>query len=776
MLTSVKSGKFLLVSLLALVLMMALACSSDDEEPAAVVAPPAAPAGPTAAEIAAIVAETIPEGVSAAEIGAMIDSALAAKPGVTADELKAAIASSQGEQLTSADVDAIVKAALDSLPAPKIDTSAISSLVESAVAGAMPEIPEGVDAAQISALVASAVEEATKGAATGGDVSSAIAAALASQENLSADQVAAIVESSLKTLRSAVAEQGAALAAQSAAIAAQGGQIVALELASLPEVEAGEVAGFSRVTLPELERPTNIPKNLTLEPVQELNFLYQQNAKEGIAPPYIEGGGDRSMYPWIFMPAFHMASIERNFALRQGFATGYSISDDGLTYLLHINADAIYQDGTPITAQSIKDAWEFAAWPANQVGWGAILLHTRAIAGMDAVESGDATAASGLTAIDDVTLEIKMVKFTPTWPLQMAVWMLGAFKADQAKNDPEGFRLTPIGAGPYRATYFDDTAKQEYTATSNWWGAPPFIKKIHRENVVDLQTGYIMYENGELDVLYADSVRQPAIWQPDNRYHGDLVPNGGKGLWYTAYVTDHEPFDDVNIRKALAHGADMWSIVPAILGPLAEYGAGIITSGNACWQADTGYEYDVAKAQAALAASKYGTAENVPSITLEISRPSIIRIFEVVQEQWKDNLGIEINLVRLEPGQVRRDVVEFRRQSLGARIPDPSGILSDLGHSTSGTVKNSGMFSNPQLDALIDAAGAMELTDPNYCSAWQEIERMIMDNYYYFPLMAGDPSTWVLQPWVKGYVGSLGQYMNTLPWWQIGTRERDLYE
>jgi len=761
MVSSLKGSKTVLMSLLALMLIVAMACSSDDEADTTTVAPApaAAPAGPSAAEIAAAVAATIPEGVSATEIGSMIDSAISAKPGVTAAELSAAIASSQGDQLTASEVNAIVKAALDALPAPQVDTSAITGLIESAIAGI--DIPEGVDASAISALVATAVEGATSDISTSGDVSAAIAAALASQDNLTAAQVTSIVDSALTTLRASVAAQGTAIAS--------------LELASLPDVGDSE-GGFSKVLLPELERPTNIPANMQLAAVQELQFLYQSGAKEGVTPPYVEGGGDRSMYPWIFATPFHMASIEKNFALRQGFATGYSISDDGLTYLLHINPDAIFQDGTPITAQAVKDAWEFAAWPENQVGWGAILLHTRAIEGMEAIESGDTLTTSGLNAVDDVTLEIKMVKFTPTWPLQMAVWMLGVFKTDQAINDPEGFRLAPIGAGPYRATYFDDTAKQEYTATANWWGAPPFIKKIHRPTITDLQTGYIMYENGELDVLYADSVRQPAIWQPDNPYHGDLVPNGGKGLWYTAYVTDHEPFDDINIRKALAHGADMWSIVPAILGPLAEYGAGIITSGNACWQAGTGYEYNVELAKQALADSKYGTAENVPSITIEISRPSIIRIFEVVQEQWKDNLGIEINLTRLEPGQVRRDVVEFRRQSLGARIPDPSGILSNLGHSSSGTVKNSGKFSNPQLDALIDAATSMNLTDPNYCSAWQEIERTIMDNYYYFPLMAGDPSTWVFQPWVKGYVGSLGQYMNTLPWWQIGVRDRTLYE
>ena len=175
--------------------------------------------------------------------------------------------------------------------------------------------------------------------------------------------------------------------------------------------------GFSRVTLPMLEPPPagSIKSPLALADSQELQYLYQSGPKEEVTPPFREGGGDRAHYWWIFMPPFHFASIANDMELRQGFATGYSVSDDGLEYLLHINPDAIFQDGTKITAAALKDAWEFAAYPDNQVGWGAILLHTRAIQGMSALEAGDATEASGLKVVDDHTLSITMEQFTPTW-------------------------------------------------------------------------------------------------------------------------------------------------------------------------------------------------------------------------------------------------------------------------------------------------------------------------------------------------------------------------
>ncbi len=754
MIDKLRKGGVLWAALLVAVLAGVVACSSAEP----------ADTGPSASEIQGIVEKAVAgidtgTQLSAAEVQRIVEQS--AGDVLTAADVQNIVQSSMGSQLTAADVQRIIN---DSV-AGQLTASDVQKIVD-ASAG------QQLSAADVQKIV----QDSTGQQLTAADVQKIVDASASGQ--LSTADVQRIISASVsEAVDAANKATEAAMMAQKAAEDA--GAKAQLALARLPELTTeGAMEGFARVTLPPLEPPPpgSIKSPLTLADTQELQYLYQSGPKEEVTPPFREGGGDRAHYWWIFMPPFHFASTANNMELRQGFAVGYSVSDDGITYLLHINPDAIFQDGTPITAQSVKDAWEFAAWPDNQVGWGAILLHSRAVKGMDALEAGDATEASGLKVIDDHTLSMELKQFTPTWALQLAVWMFGVYSTDQAMNDPETFRVAPIGAGPYKATYDDATDTQHYTRTSNYWGDAPKIDRVVRPTVRDLQTGYLLYENGELDILYADSVRQPAIWQPDNPFHGDLVQQGGRGLWYTAYVTDHPPFDDLNIRKAFAHGANMWEIVPAILGPKALYGAGIIQQGEACSKhPDFGYEYNPELAREALAASKYGSAENVPVPTLEISRPSIISVFEVVQEQWKDNLGIEINLVRLEPGQQRREVVEFRRSSLGGRIPDPSGVLTDLGHTSSGTVKNSGKFSNPQLDALIEAAQSMTLDDPNYCNAWNEIEKTIMDNYYYFPLMAGDGATWVVQPWIQGYVPSLGQYFNTLPWWQIGARDRSLY-
>ena len=639
------------------------------------------------------------------------------------------------------------------VPAAGPGAAEIAAIVEKAVQAA---VPKGTSPEEISRLVEAAVAGATADVPTKGELEASIAKSVkdAAAAQLTAADVEKIVDASV----SAVVEE----VAEAAAMAA--GKAVELSIVKLPEGVREERAGFQRVNVPEVERPTNIKADLTLEPVQELSYVYNSAAQGGILPPYKQGANDASLYFWVFQTAFLLGRADQTFPLRQGWATGYSVSDDGRTYLLHINPDAIYQDGTPITAASVKLAWEFAAWPENQPGWRSSMQHAGFVEGMEAVEAGDAREASGITAIDDHTVEFKLTAFLPTFPLRLAAWPMGLFKAEHAINDPEGFRLNPIGVGPYRGSYDDATGKQTYTATKNWWGAPPFIKVIHRPAVQDLQTSYIMYENEELDILYADPPRQPAIWDPANPFHGDLKDNGGSWLWHVEFQTDHPPFDDINVRKAFAIGADMDSVVPAILGPLARPARGLNTFGNACWK-DTGHNYDPEAARAALKASRYGGPEGVPPITIELSRPNIIRVFEVLQEQWKDNLGIQINLVALEPGQQRQDVVGMRRTGAGGQLPDPSGVLVNLGEK----------LDDPAIDASIASALELPLDDPGYCGRWQKLEAELRDTYYFLPLFTSDTKAWAVHPWVQGYVTGFLDAFLTLPYWQIGTRDRSLY-
>ena len=183
----------LAVGLVLFAVAFLVACGDDDPEPA--------PA------------------VSAAEIQQSVAAAIAAQPaGLTREDVESIVNQSTAGQLSAADVKAIVDESVRSLPAPEIDVSQLSNLVNAAVADA---VPEGVNTDEISRIVQAQVSAGLSGALTRGDIEDLVAKAVedAVGDQLTADQVTDIVSASLVATNQAI-EDAAADAAQAAMAAA----------------------------------------------------------------------------------------------------------------------------------------------------------------------------------------------------------------------------------------------------------------------------------------------------------------------------------------------------------------------------------------------------------------------------------------------------------------------------------------------------------------------------------------------------------------------------
>ena len=165
-------------------LVFAIACASEEPEPA--------PA------------------LDAAEIQKSVAAAIAAQPaGLTRADVESIVSQSSEGQLSAADVKEIVDQSVRALPAPEIDVSQLSSLVNSAVADA---VPEGVSADEISRIVQAQVSAGLSDTLTRGDIEDLVAQAVedAVGDQLTADEVTDIVNASLVATNQAI--EAAALA------------------------------------------------------------------------------------------------------------------------------------------------------------------------------------------------------------------------------------------------------------------------------------------------------------------------------------------------------------------------------------------------------------------------------------------------------------------------------------------------------------------------------------------------------------------------------------
>ena len=86
---------------------------------------------------------------------------------------------------------------------------------------------------------------------------------------------------------------------------------------------------------------------------------------------------------------------------------------------------------------------------------------------------------------------------------------------------------------------------------------------------------------------------------------------------------DMAPLEDLLVRKALAHGVDMESIVGAVWGPTATHAKDVISSLIPCHNPDANYQpYDPDLAREMLSKSSYGSANNLPPLMIDLAGPT----------------------------------------------------------------------------------------------------------------------------------------------------------
>lgn len=521
----VSKGRFGLV-VLSLVLMVAAACGGGDAAPS----------------------------ITGADVQTAVKSALAAQPaapGVTKAELEAAIRAQGGSQMTAADVKAAVDSAVAAMPAPRVDTAAIRPLIEQAVKSS---VPEGTSAEEIKAMVQAAVTASTANVATRGELESTISKSIqdASAGALSAADVQRIVDASIDTLAAQV--KAAAIVPPREQLAGKAAPTIA-DVTFEQQINAvlpGVPGGFTRVIVPKMQVP---PATTGFDATLDANqtFIFPRG-KRGHTAPY-KGAWDS--ISWAFLTPFQFAP---DLTLRQGVAIAFDMSEDQRTMLLHIDPDAVWHDGTSITAQQIKEAWEFGIAPGNSPGWGTVNRWLTVI-GYEDASAGDRKDMPGLVAIDDKVLQLSMAIPTPTMPLKLARATLGLFKPDQVTN-PD-WEAAPIGVGPVEIKLNFETGETNFVKAANWWREPASVN-IQMPVVPDGQTQFIMYENGEIDFIQQGRTAIPQAYE-NPKYADEIQHGSADGLTFWSYhVGKGPPLDDLNFRKALSHSIDMDLLVSAV--------------------------------------------------------------------------------------------------------------------------------------------------------------------------------------------------------------------
>jgi oligopeptide transport system substrate-binding protein len=461
-------------------------------------------------------------------------------------------------------------------------------------------------------------------------------------------------------------------------------------------------------------------------------------------PATTHGSGDKLVFSGL-------VSLDPRLNLTPELAENWDVSPDGTVYTFHLRTNAKFHDGRPVTAQDVIYSWERAALPATASD--TVLTYLGDIVGVADVNAGKADHISGLKALDDHTLQVTIdaPKVYFLYKLTMPV----AFVLDQknVESGSEWYR-TPNGTGPYKLTRWDSFKLMIYQANPDFYLGEPSIPQI----VVEIYTGVgiRLYETGDIDITDVSSSDVQTVLDPTNPLHADLHTDVSLCTNYVTFDVTQPPFDDVKVRQAFTMAFDRQKFIDVVNNGVGVLAKGLYPPALPGYNLDLqGLPYDPARARQLLAESKYGGPQGLPPIIYtsagigENTSPDV----SAMAQMWEQNLGVKITIENLDPNNYYDLLYAGQHGQLFsggwcADYPDPQNFADVLFHT--GAQQNTGHYSNPQVDALLDQA-SVEKDVSQRIQLYQQAEGILVQDAAALFTMH-DVSYVLVKPYVKGYV------------------------
>ena len=448
-----------------------------------------------------------------------------------------------------------------------------------------------------------------------------------------------------------------------------------------------------------------------------------------------------------------------------GQAESWEISEDGTVYTFHLRDDAMWTDGTPVTAGDFVFAFQRLMDPATASDYAYLQYPIKNAA---AINSGEITDFDqlGVKAIDDKTVEITLEAPTPFF--LDALTHYTAYPVPKHLVEEFGDAWTEmdhiVANGPYKIVEWLPGSYVRSVKNEDYYGAADVkIDEVFYHVLEDQAAALNRYRAGEFDIL-TDFPADQYSWMQEN-LPGEAHVEPFLGVYYYVINQEKAPFDDVRVREALSISILRDVIGPDILGTgeLPAYGWVPPGTGNYVENAyhpewvDMSYEERVARATELMTEAGYGP-DNPLDLQLRYNtNDNHQRIAVAIAAMWEP-IGVNVELFNSEVAvhydALRAGDFEVGRAGWLLDYNDPSNTLDLLktGVEQEGGMNwgnNYGRYSNEEFDALLAQAS----TEQDLVARGQmlaDAEKIAMDEFGAIPIY-WYVSKNVVKPYITGF-------------------------
>ncbi|MDD6491393.1 MAG: ABC transporter substrate-binding protein [Firmicutes bacterium] len=323
-------------------------------------------------------------------------------------------------------------------------------------------------------------------------------------------------------------------------------------------------------------------------------------------------------------------------------------TEDNINFVVHIDDEATWSDGTPVTAADVEYTVRRLASPV--VNNTTLMLY--AFEGTDDsgfVEEG-AESISGVQVIDD-----KTVQFTSKYPMALTTFentyaryihtmpkhIIEKF-SEQELLSADWFNHPDVISGPFFLTAYDNDHYISYTANADYWKGTPKIDNLNIK-IVDASQIYSGLQSGEIDITHHTMT---AIPQED---YDSIEALENVTTVYGAPITNQSAFiqtaniPDARVRQALVYAIDRQKLVDELLKGHGEVVDGFLSSASPFFdETITPISYDPEKAKELLAEAGWDGSQTL-RFYVNSGDSTFVNGAQVLVAQWAA-VGIKVEV------------------------------------------------------------------------------------------------------------------------------------
>ncbi|MDX1658390.1 MAG: ABC transporter substrate-binding protein [Nitriliruptorales bacterium] len=412
-----------------------------------------------------------------------------------------------------------------------------------------------------------------------------------------------------------------------------------------------------------------------------------------------------------------------NLEFQPSLATDWTVSEDNLTWTFTLRDDVTFHDGSTFDSADV-------AYSYNRI-IDEELANAFRFGNVEEIRTPDAT-----------TVEIQLSQPTPN-----LLANIGGFKgmAILSEGAAEEFDLSTEanGTGPFTLESVNPDSI-ELAAFDDYWGEGPFVDGVSFRFISEGTTALTELQTG--NVHWTDNIPPQQIESLSGEEGIVLEQVPSVDYWYWTANFNREPFDDPNVRKALAYGINREDIAEA-----AHFGAATVNQTaipeDSFWASDYApYSHDPEQARQLL--EEAGVSDLTMGLMVTDEFPQTVTVAEVIASQL-DQIGItvEIQTETFATWLDRQGQGDFDAFMLGwLGNLDPFGFYHAQ-HICDGGFNFHG-YCNEETDQLLEEASAETDQEARRDLYHQAVENIVDDNSYIY-LYNPD----VVQAWVEGLSG-----------------------